>query len=207
MSILGLTEGEYKFMGMDGEIQTFTDFNDIPEDYTFKYAIKVLPTIPEPPHTLNQHVQIGEWTEMIKPWLEEHVHKVEAVNYNAEQYEEGSFERIQAEAQQRINDAKAGKAGGQPSCVVGHADIPHCSGMVRMDAAKTVYLHKIRWSCQTHVNTPHLLPGKPCPTHSAPIAIGSKTVFVEKLGAGRKGDAIAGCTFVAEGWLDIITGG
>ena len=52
---------------------------------------------------------------------------------------------------------------------------------------------------QGDVNTPHLLPGDPCPIHAAPIALGSPTVFVNHVGAGRVGDAIAGCTQVAEG--------
>ena len=89
---------------------------------------------------------------------------------------------------------------------IGDADIPHCSGMVRAEGSKDVFVNGIPWSLQSHVNTPHLLPGDPCPTHAAPIAIGSPTVIVNGLGAGRIGDAIAGCTAVAEGSDNVFAG-
>lgn len=89
---------------------------------------------------------------------------------------------------------------------IGDADIPHCSGMVRAEGSKDVFVNGIPWSLQSHVNTPHLLPGDPCPTHAAPIAIGSPTVIVNGLGAGRIGDVIAGCTAVAEGSDNVFAG-
>lgn len=93
------------------------------------------------------------------------------------------------------------------ACRIGDADIPHCSPMVRAEGSKNVFVNKIPWSCMGHVNTPHLLPGDPCPTHSAPIAVGSKTVFVNGVGAGRVGDKIAGCTAVAKGSENVFAGG
>lgn len=95
----------------------------------------------------------------------------------------------------------------RPATRIGDADIPHCSGMVRMQGAKTVYVNGIPWSLMGHLNTPHLLPGSPCPTHTAPIATGSLTVFVEGRGAGRIGDYIAGCTAVAQGSDNVFAGG
>ena len=89
---------------------------------------------------------------------------------------------------------------------IGDADIPHCSGMVRAVGSNNVFVNGIPWSLQSHVNTPHLLPGDPCPTHAAPIAVGSPTVIVNGLGAGRIGDAIAGCTAVAEGSDNVFAG-
>lgn len=90
---------------------------------------------------------------------------------------------------------------------IGDADLPHCSGMTRAKGSPNVFVNKIPWSCMGHVNTPHLLPGDPCPTHSAPIAKGSSTVFVNGVGAGRVGDKIAGCTSVAKGSLNVFAGG
>lgn len=90
---------------------------------------------------------------------------------------------------------------------IGDADIPHCSGMVRAKGSVNVRVNGIPWSCMGHVNTPHLLPGKPCPVHQMPIAKGSSTVFVNGLGAGRVGDKIAGCTAVAAGSLNVFAGG
>jgi len=62
-------------------------------------------------------------------------------------------------------------------------------------------------SRQGDVNDVHLLPGVPCPSHSAPIAIGSSTVFINGRGCGRVGDAIAGCTSVATGSPNVFAGG
>jgi uncharacterized Zn-binding protein involved in type VI secretion len=78
--------------------------------------------------------------------------------------------------------------------------------MVRAEGSPDVYVNSIRWSRQGDVNTPHLLPPPPCPTHTAPITIGSTTVFVNNMGAGRIGDAITGCTFVAEGSDNVFAG-
>lgn len=89
---------------------------------------------------------------------------------------------------------------------LGDADIPHCSGMVRAVGSHDVFINGRPWSRQGDVNTPHLLPGNPCPTHSAPIAIGSRTVRVNGRGGGRVGDAIASCTAVAVGSHDTFAG-
>ncbi|WNL51134.1 central spike [Synechococcus phage S-CREM2] len=89
---------------------------------------------------------------------------------------------------------------------IGDADIPHCSGMVRAEGSPNVFVNKIPWSRQSDVNTPHLLPGEPCPIHAASIAIGSITVRVNGLGAGRIGDAISGCTKVAAGSINVFAG-
>ena len=93
-----------------------------------------------------------------------------------------------------------------PATRIGDADVPHCSGMVRAEGSPDVFVNNIPWSRQTDHNTPHLLAALICPVHTAPIAIGSTTVFVNNLGAGRIGDAIAGCTFVAEGSPNVFAG-
>lgn len=89
---------------------------------------------------------------------------------------------------------------------IGDADVPHCSGMVRAQGSPDVFVNGIAWSRQGDANTPHLLPGVPCPTHAAAIAVGSTTVFVNGRGAGRVGDAISGCTSVAAGSPDVFCG-
>jgi len=90
---------------------------------------------------------------------------------------------------------------------IGDADIPHCSGIVRAVGSPNVFVNSIPWSRQSDVNTTHLLPGAPCPSHAAPIAKGSSTVFVNSLGSGRIGDAISGCTSVAQGSPNVFAGG
>ena len=89
---------------------------------------------------------------------------------------------------------------------IGDADIPHCSGMTRAVGSPNVFVNSIAWSRQSDVNTPHLLPPAVCPTHAAPIATGSTTVFVNSLGGGRIGDAISSCTSVAAGSSNVFAG-
>ena len=89
----------------------------------------------------------------------------------------------------------------------GDADLPHCSGMTRAQGSENVFVNFIPWSRFGDVNTPHKLPGNPCPIHVAAIAVGSKTVFINGRGAGRVGDKIAGCMAVAEGSENVFAGG
>ena len=89
---------------------------------------------------------------------------------------------------------------------IGDADVAHCSGMVRAVGSGDVFVNNIAVSRQSDINTSHLLPGSPCPSHSAPIASGSSTVFVNNLGCGRIGDALSGCTSVAAGSPNVFAG-
>ena len=94
-----------------------------------------------------------------------------------------------------------------PATRIGDADIPHCSGMVRAQGSRDVFVNGIPWSLETHVNTPHLKPGgDDCFIHQAPICQGSRVVFVNGLPSGRIGDAIAGCTRVAQGSPNVFAG-
>lgn len=90
---------------------------------------------------------------------------------------------------------------------VGDADVAHCSGMTRAEGSPNVNVNGIPLSRQGDNNTGHLLPGAPCPSHAAPITIGSTTVKVNGKGAGRIGDAISGCTSVAAGSPNVFAGG
>jgi uncharacterized Zn-binding protein involved in type VI secretion len=90
---------------------------------------------------------------------------------------------------------------------IGDADTAHCSGMVRAQGSGNVFVNGIPWSRQGDVNTVHLLPGDPCPSHAAGIASGSSTVKVNSKGAGRIGDGISGCTSVAAGSSNVFAGG
>jgi len=90
---------------------------------------------------------------------------------------------------------------------IGDADVAHCSGMTRAVGSPDVFANGIAISRQGDVNTGHLLPGAPCPSHSAPIASGSSTVFINGKGCGRIGDGISGCTSVAAGSPNVFAGG
>ena len=86
-------------------------------------------------------------------------------------------------------------------------DVPHCSPMKRDQLSPNVTVNGTGISRQGDVNTPHLLPPPPCPTHAAPITTGSTTVFVNGKGCGRIGDAITACTSVATGSSNVFAGG
>lgn len=90
---------------------------------------------------------------------------------------------------------------------IGDADVAHCSGMTRAQGSGNVFVNGIPWSREGDSNTTHLLPGSPCPAHSAPIASGSSTVKVNGKGAGRVGDGLSGCTSVAAGSSNVFAGG
>ena len=90
---------------------------------------------------------------------------------------------------------------------IGDADVTHCSAPARAEGSPTVFVNSIALSRQGDNNTTHLKPGAPCVDHTAPIATGSTTVFVNNRGAGRIGDAISGCTSVAQGSPNVFAGG
>ena len=91
-------------------------------------------------------------------------------------------------------------------CRIGHADVPHCSGMVRQGGSSNVFVNGIGISRQTDVNTLHKKPPAPCPKHEAGITTGSLTVKVNGKGCGRVGDGISGCTSVAAGSSNVFAG-
>lgn len=88
------------------------------------------------------------------------------------------------------------------------SDVPHCSTPMRAACSDTVFVNGTGVSRQGDDNTGHLLPGSPtCPTHVAPIAVGSTTVFINGKGCGRVGDTISSCTSVATGSPNVFAGG
>ena len=90
---------------------------------------------------------------------------------------------------------------------IGDADVTHCSGMTRAAGSSNVFVNGIVVSREGDNNTSHLLPGSPCPSHSAPIASGSSTVKINGQGCGRVVDSISGCTSVAAGSPNVFAGG
>ena len=89
---------------------------------------------------------------------------------------------------------------------IGDADVTHCSAMTRAQGSSDVFVNGIGVSRQGDNNTTHLLPGEPCPPHTAAITTGSTTVFVNGKGCGRVGDGITACTSVAAGSKDVFAG-
>ena len=86
------------------------------------------------------------------------------------------------------------------------SDVPHCSTPKRDACSSDVFANGTGISRQDDVNTSHLLPPAPCPSHTAAITTGSTTVFVNGKGCGRVGDAITSCTSVATGSADVFAG-
>tara|TARA_R100000479_G_C6342732_1_gene185981 strand:- start:254 stop:547 length:294 start_codon:yes stop_codon:yes gene_type:complete len=88
----------------------------------------------------------------------------------------------------------------------GDADVIHCSVPHRLQHSPDVFVNNIAVSRQGDLNTVHVLPGVPCPSHQAPIATGSTTVFINGKGCGRIGDSISACTSVAQGSDNVFAG-
>ena len=85
-------------------------------------------------------------------------------------------------------------------------DLIHCSVPKRLGRSDNVKVNGIGISREGDHNTVHLKPGIPCPKHTAPIATGSTTVFINSKGCGRVGDAVSGCTSVASGSENVFAG-
>jgi uncharacterized Zn-binding protein involved in type VI secretion len=78
--------------------------------------------------------------------------------------------------------------------------------MTRAEGSPNVRVNSIPVSRQGDNNTSHLIPAAVCPPHTAPIAVGSTTVFINGKGCGRIGDAISSCTSVAAGSPNVFAG-
>jgi len=53
---------------VNGELNTYTKYEDIPED--FDHVISFKPEIPEPPHTEEQHEEIEQWNLRLQKLME-----------------------------------------------------------------------------------------------------------------------------------------
>ena len=70
MNILMKGTGKFIFMNESYEVITFTNYNDLPNDFIIKEIITFLPDIPPPPHTVQQHEEIHLWELEFKKLLE-----------------------------------------------------------------------------------------------------------------------------------------
>jgi hypothetical protein len=59
----------HKFVIMvNGELNTYTEYEDIPE--TFDHVIEFSPEVPPPPHTEEQHDEIDKWNFRLQALME-----------------------------------------------------------------------------------------------------------------------------------------
>ena len=86
------------------------------------------------------------------------------------------------------------------------SDVIHCSEPKRDQRSDNVKVNGTGISREDDNNTSHNLPGSPCPSHVAPIATGSTTVYINGKGCGRIGDVITACTSVATGSANVFAG-
>jgi hypothetical protein len=49
---------------IDGNLHTYTQYEDIPED--FDHIIEFIPKIPDGPHTHEQHEEIEQWHKRLQ---------------------------------------------------------------------------------------------------------------------------------------------
>ena len=90
---------------------------------------------------------------------------------------------------------------------VGDSNVPHCSGHNMAQGSDSVFINGRQAVRVGDLTTGHLLPGVPCPGHSAPVQRGSSSVFINGRAAARVGDPISGCTSIAQGSPDVFIGG
>ena len=94
----------------------------------------------------------------------------------------------------------------------GAADTPHCGPMTRAANSANVFVVNNAGvskgvSREGDINTSHLYNlGDSCPYHAKPIANSGIAVFVNGKRIGRLGDALTGCTTVAEGSPTVFAG-
>jgi len=89
---------------------------------------------------------------------------------------------------------------------LGDLGVPHCSPYVIATGSTDVLINGRPAARVGDFSTPHLRPGNPCPGHVAPIAVGSTSVSINGRPAAFVGSYLAGCTFVATGSADVVTG-
>ena len=63
MNILSITTGDFAFI-VDGQIEEFTDYNDVPEGYVYDHVLRFVPDQPPEPHTLNDHEAFVNWINL-----------------------------------------------------------------------------------------------------------------------------------------------
>ncbi len=52
---------------LDGKLRTYNDYNSIPT--SFDNVIEFSPSIPEGPHTEEQHIELDGWNDKLKELL------------------------------------------------------------------------------------------------------------------------------------------
>ena len=70
MHILMKRSGKFEFLDENYKFHSFTDYNDIPDDFIIKEVVCFLPEIPPPPHTVQQHHEIHLWDVEFKRLIE-----------------------------------------------------------------------------------------------------------------------------------------
>ena len=88
----------------------------------------------------------------------------------------------------------------------GDLGVPHCSPYVIATGSTDVFINGRPAARVGDISSPHLVPARVCFNHVAPIAIGSTSVFINGRPAAYVGSYLAGCTFVATGSTDVVTG-
>ena len=89
----------------------------------------------------------------------------------------------------------------------GDPGVVHCTGYNMATASTDVFINNrgaVRLGDQSSV---HLLPGRKwCVPHVASVSAASPSVFVNGRALARRGDPLGGCTRIAAGSPDVISG-
>ena len=85
----------------------------------------------------------------------------------------------------------------------GDPGVIHCSSYVIASGSPDVNINGRPAARVNDPSTSHLRPGAPCISHVATIAQGSPDVYVNGQPLARAGDALGGCTRIAQGSPDV----
>ena len=61
---------EFVFKLANNEMVTFTDWYDIPDDFSFKHVIKFMPDPLPDPHTEEEHEEMEQWNDILQKLME-----------------------------------------------------------------------------------------------------------------------------------------
>ena len=60
----------FKFLLRNGKTKVFDEWEDIPENFTFKNVIQFMPDTPPEPHTEEQHEEMTQWNIRLQKLME-----------------------------------------------------------------------------------------------------------------------------------------
>jgi hypothetical protein len=65
-----MKKGTFQFINLEGDLITFDDLDNVPDDFRYTQLVAFLPDFPDAPHTDIEHDAMIEWEELFDKYLE-----------------------------------------------------------------------------------------------------------------------------------------